>query len=86
MVERKTPAGLPLTAQLPLYQFTNGRHTILLSNCAVYHLFNCHGRRHWFATDGYSAMLTPSLLLVSNEGLFALKIGGRCGRGARSTG
>ena len=75
-MKRDTPAGLPLTAQPPLYQFTNSGHSIAWSNCAV-HLFDHHGRPHWFATDGYSAMLTPALLPGSEEGLFPLQIGER---------
>jgi hypothetical protein len=50
--------------------------SVAWSNCAV-HLFDHHGRPHWFATDGYSAMLTPALLPGAEEALFPLKIGER---------
>ncbi|MBZ9752974.1 hypothetical protein K7W42_19230 [Deinococcus sp. HMF7604] len=53
------PAGLPLTARPPLFQFTHsGRY--VWSNCGVF-LLDYRGQPHWFATDGYSAMLTPAL-------------------------
>lgn len=71
---RKEPTGLPLTAQPPLYQFTGGGHTIAWSNAAVF-LFDHLGRPHWFAIDGYSAMLTPALLPGADDGLFPLEIG-----------
>lgn len=74
MPRREPPTGLPLTAQPPLYQFTGGGHTIAWSNAAVF-LFDHFGRPHWFATDGYSAMLTPALLPGADDGLFPLEIG-----------
>lgn len=61
MSKADTENGLRLTARPPLYQFTyktTGRWAG--SNSGVY-LFDYQGEPHWFATDGYSAMLTPAL-------------------------
>lgn len=75
MPRREPPTGLPLTAQPPLYQFTRGGYaSIAWSNGAVF-LFDLYGKPHWFASDGYSAMLTPALLEGQKEYLFPPKIG-----------
>ncbi|KQR33152.1 hypothetical protein [Deinococcus sp. Leaf326] len=73
MPRKEPPTGLPLTAQPPLYQFTNSSDKLAWSNAAVF-LFDLHGKPHWFASDGYSAMLTPALLEGEGD-LFPPKIG-----------
>lgn len=54
------PSGLPLTARPPLHQFTQAGYKHVWT-CAGVYLFDMEGEPHWFATDGYSAMLTPAV-------------------------
>jgi hypothetical protein len=76
MTTPQLPTGLRLSALPPVYEFTQPGYAIAWS-CAGVFLFDYHGRPHWFATDGYSAMLTPALLErpEHNEALFSVSIG-----------
>lgn len=74
-MSKKEVSGLALTARPPLHQFTfptEGR--LAWSNSGV-HLFDHQGEPYWFATDGYSAMLTPALREDGEETLYRPTIG-----------
>lgn len=71
------PAGLRLSALPPVYEFTH--HSDYVYATAAVWLFQHEGKPHWFATDGYSAMLTPALLDdQGTDPLFLPTVGQHC--------
>lgn len=71
--------GLRLSALPPVYEFTH--HTDFVYGSAAVFLLDHDSEPHWFATDGYSAMLTPALLDEENaDALFDTAVGERCYR------
>ncbi|WP_295823206.1 hypothetical protein [uncultured Deinococcus sp.] len=59
MTRAPHPTGLRLNATAPVYDFT--RHGDFISTGNAVFLLEHVGNPHWFATDGYSAMLTSAL-------------------------
>ncbi|GAA4002152.1 hypothetical protein GCM10022631_10990 [Deinococcus rubellus] len=73
------PAGLRLSALPPVYEFSH--HSDYVYATAAVWLFQHQGKPHWFATDGYSAMLTPALLDdQGTDPLFTPTVGQHCYR------
>ena len=71
--------GFRLSALAPVYEFTN--HTDWVYSGGAVFLMDHDGSPHWFATDGYSAMLTPALHDEANADLlFEPTVGQRCYR------
>lgn len=71
--------GLRLSALPPVYEFTH--HADFVYGSGAVFLLDHDGEPHWFATDGYSAMLSPALLDEENaDALFDTRVGERCYR------
>ncbi len=70
--------GYRLTSLPPVYQFTHLQSRWAWSTAGVFLIMH-EGLPHWFATNGYSAMLTPALVLGDEgPGLFEISVPQRC--------
>lgn len=71
--------GLRLSALPPVYEFTN--HSDYVFAAAAVFLMQHDSEPHWFATDGYSAMLTPAVIEDQDaDRLFETAVQERCYR------